>query len=137
MIPRPEQALADLAGRIGTRLLPELQDPYAGADAGLISLLMTMLSGELESGVARRLTDGAELKALFSSATGAPERDARAGFITSEPRALTLTEVTAWLDEGLSLLIELHSWAEDADPDLNERIWAFLHAHTQLHKFDF
>ncbi len=137
MIPRPDQALADLAGRIGSRILPELEDPYAGADAGLISLLMTMLSRELESGVARRLTDGAELKSLFSSAAQAPGSDARAEFIASEPPGLALTEVTVWLDQGLSLLIELHAWAEDADPEMNERIWAFLHAHTERHKFDF
>lgn len=137
MIPRAQQALADLAGRIGNRIIPQLEDPYTTADAGLISLLMSMLSAELESGVARRLMDAAELKLLFADAARAPDAEARATFSASDPRSLTLTEVTAWLDQGFGLLIDLHAWAEESDPDLNERIWTFLHAHTERHKFDF
>lgn len=136
MIPRPHQALADLAGRIGTRIIPELSDPYSAADAGLISLLMTMLCSELETGVQRRVQDGEELAALFADAVHAPCADARNAFSTSRPQSLSLTDVAAWLDQGLALLIELHTWAEETDADLNARIWDFLASYTERHKFD-
>ena len=137
MIPRARQALNDLAGRLGSRVIPELSDPYAQADTGLISLLLSLLGEELENGVANRLADGAALKTLFAdSPESAPGAEQRADFCASEPSALTLTAVTDWLDQGLERLIELHAWAEEADEDLNRRIWAFLAEHTERHKFD-
>jgi len=136
LIPRARQALNDLAGRIGSRIMPELTNPYTVADSGLISLLLSMLSTELESGVARRMEDGEALKALFQSAGGAPDEAPRSAFIASQPASLTLTDVTAWLDHGLTLLIELHAWAEVSDEALNVRIWEFLAAHSERHKFD-
>lgn len=136
MIPRPHQALADLAGRIGTRIIPELSDPYSAADAGLISLLMTMLCSELETGVQRRMQDGEDLMAVFTGAAHAPGAECRDAFSASRPASLSLTDVTAWLDQGLTLLIELHTWAEETDAELNARIWDFLANHTERHKFD-
>lgn len=136
MIPRAHQALADLAGRIGTRIIPELSDPYSAADAGLISLLMTMLCSELETGVQRRMQDGEDLTAVFAGATHAPGAESRDAFSASRPTSLSLTDVTAWLDQGLALLIELHPWAEETDAELNARIWDFLAKHTERHKFD-
>ena len=138
MIPRAREALNDLAGRLGGRVIPELGDPFAQADAGLISLLMSLLGEELENGVAHRLEDGNALKTLFESApVEAPGAEDRAAFCASTPSALTLTGATEWLDQGLKLLIELHAWAEAADEALNHRIWAFLAEHTERHKFDF
>lgn len=138
MIPRARQALNDLAGRLGGRVIPELSDPFTMADTGLISLLMSLLGEELEKGVANRLIDGDELKALFAEpgASRAPGADARTSFSTSQPEALTLSAVTAWLDQGLALLIDLHAWAESEDEDLNARIWTFLVAHTERHRFE-
>ncbi len=137
MIPRAREALNDLAGRLGVRVIPELGDPFTQADTGLISLLMSLLGAELESGVANRMADAEALKALFSAAPkAAPGADARSAFCASEPENLTLTAVTAWLDQGLKLLIELHAWAEEADDGLNRQIWSFLAAHTERHKFD-
>ena len=138
MIPRARAALNDLAGRLGARVIPELGDPFSQADTGLISLLMSLLGEELERGVASRIEDGEGLKRLFSDApAAAPGAEARAGFVDSDPDSLTLTAVTDWLDQGLALLIDLHAWAEDADEDLNRRIWDFLVEHTERHKFDF
>lgn len=136
MIPRPHQALLDLAGRIGGRILPELADPYAIADAGMVTMLLAMLAKELESGVARRLTDGEDLGRVLAAANHAPGADARAAFIASRPSSLTLTDVNAWLDEGLQQLIELHAWAEREDPALDAAIWAWLARHTERHRFD-
>ena len=136
MIPRPHQALLDLAGRIGGRILPELEDLYAISDAGMITLLLGMLSKELDSGVARRLEDGDNLRAVFASATHAPGAEARAAFAASRPERLTLTDVNAWLDRGLELLIDLHAWAEAEDPALDAAIWAWLARHADRHRFD-
>ena len=137
MIPRARQALNDLAGRLGSRVIPELGDPFTQADTGLISLLLSLLGEELEQGVANRIADGEALKVLFADAPeDAPGADRRAAFSASEPDALTLSAVTAWLDQGLELLIELHAWAEGVDDALDRRIWAFLVEHTERHKFD-
>ncbi|MGE0622861.1 MAG: hypothetical protein AB7I04_15535 [Pseudomonadales bacterium] len=136
MIPRPHQALVDLAGRIGGRILPELTDPYAIADTGMVTMLLGMLAKELESGVARRLEDGQELATLFADANHAPGAEARAAFAASRPASLTLTDVNAWLDSGLELVIELQAWAEREDPTLLDAIWAWLARHTERHRFD-
>ena len=138
MIPRSHQAINDLAARLGTRVIPELSDPFSQADTGLISLLMSLLGEELEKGVANRMADAQALKTVFASApAAAPGVTERTAFIDSQPDTLTLTGVTDWLDRGLALLIELHAWAEDADDALNHRIWSFLAEHTDRHKFDF
>ena len=138
MIPRARAALNDLAGRLGARVIPELADPFSQADTGLISLLMSLLGEELERGVASRIEDGKGLKKLFSEAPAeAPGADERERFNSSDPDSLTLSAVTDWLDQGLALLIDLHAWAEEADEDLNRRIWDFLVEHTERHKFDF
>ena len=138
MIPRSHQAINDLAGRLGTRVIPELSDPFSQADTGLISLLLSLLGEELENGVARRMADGESLKTLFAEATPeAPGAQARAAFVASQPGSLTLTGVSEWLDQGLALLIDLHAWAEEADDALNGRIWSCLVEHTERHKFDF
>ena len=137
MIPRARAALNDLAGRLGTRVIPELRDPFTQADTGLISLLLSLLGEELERGVANRIADGDALRVLFADVPeDTPGADRRAAFSASEPDALSLSAVTAWLDQGLELLIELHEWAEEQDEALNRRIWAFLVEHTERHKFD-
>jgi hypothetical protein len=135
VIPRPDQALLDLAGRIGTRIAPALTDPYAAADAGMISMLLIALAKEMGSGVAQRMADGAELSALFADAAHAPGAAARADFAGSEPESLTLEDVNAWLDNGLRLLVELHAWAETHEPALDRAIWDWLYQHTERHKF--
>lgn len=136
MIPQPDRALVDLATRLATRVVPTIPTAYGSADAGMISMLMTALARELGEGIARRLADGSELADLFASAAHAPAAEDRAAFAASEPPSLTHAEVSAWLDRGLALLIDLHAWAEREDADLDNRIWAFLHRHTERHKLD-
>ena len=86
----------------------------------------------------KELTDGDELKMIFTdpTAAAAPDGPARAAFVDSQPAVLTLTAATEWLDQGLALLIDLHAWAEEEDEDLDRRIWAFLAEHTNRHRFD-
>ena len=136
MIPRPGQALRDLAGRIGLNLAARVPDTYGATDAGMISLLLTMLAGELESGIERRLQDGREICELFATAVHAPDHSARQAFAGSQPVSLGQADVSNWLDEGLGLLIELHAWAEAADPTLNAAIWDYLYRHRERYRFD-
>lgn len=136
MIPRPDQALVDLAARLATGIVPTIPTAYGIADAGMISMLMMALAREVGDGIARRLADGDELADLFAGATHAPGAKDRGAFVASEPASLTHADVSAWLDRGLALLIDLHAWSEREDADLDARIWAFLHRHTERHKLD-
>jgi len=126
----------DLAGRLASAIAPEIPTAYGATDAGLISMLLMILAKEAQSGIDNRHADGRELAGLFETATQAPGRDARQSFQASEPASYSHNDVSAWLDEGLSLLIELHSWAELEDPELDRRIWDFLVRHTERHKID-
>ena len=54
------------------RLAPVMSTPYDATDAGLISMLLTILGGEADSGINRRMVDGAELADLFRSVEQAP-----------------------------------------------------------------
>jgi hypothetical protein len=138
MIPHPDRALTDLAARIGGSLLPALTTGYGMADAGMISMLLHALALEAREGIARRMTDGRELAELFAepAAASAPGAEDRAAFAVSGPESLTHDDVSAWLDGGLTLLIDLHAWAESEDPALNESIWAFLDRHSERHRLE-
>lgn len=136
MIPNPGKALRDLAGHLAMSLAPQIPNAFGATNAGLISLLLTLLADEAESGISRRMTDGAELRALFETAGHAPGQDARERFLGSEPADFSHQAVSTWLDEGMRLLIDLHAWAELEDVALNRRIWDFLYDHTERYKAD-
>ena len=135
MIPDPPQALDDVAEALG-RLLPELATTYAMADAGMILMLLKALSLELERGVANRLADLDELEVLFAAAEHAPGHQDRADALRQRPGALTLSAVRACHDGAMQALIDLHAWAEGADPELNLKIWDFLTRHTDRNSLD-
>ena len=136
MIPEPGQALTHLAGKIALTVAPSIPTTYGATDAGLISMLLTMLAAEAELGIERRLEDARGIKDIFGSAAHAPDPDGRVRFTASEPESLSHPDVSTWLDQGLDLLIALHAWAEIEDSELNESIWAFLYQHTERYKFD-
>lgn len=135
MIPEPGKALAELADKLALGVLPEVGSTYAMANAGLISLLMCALAEEFERAIDNRFTDVAELRHLFTQASGAPGAGERASFAASEPVGLALADVCAWHDEGMQLLIELHRWAEQTDPAVDREIWQFLYRHTERNRF--
>lgn len=140
MIPRMSQGLADLAGKLATGIAPETTSGFAMANTGMIAMLLNALAQEAERAVASRMTDITEMKDLFeTAAAGAPDpsqAQARQDFLARQPASLTLSDVEALHAEGLDLLISLHAWAEDADADLNRRIWDFLLRHTERHRID-
>jgi hypothetical protein len=138
MIPHPDRALTDLATRIGGTLLPALSTGYGMADAGMIAMLLQALALEAREGIERRMTDGRELKEIFASppAQKAPGVEDRAAFVASEPESFSHDDVSAWLDGGLTLLIDLHAWAESDHPVLNRAIWEFLDRHSERHRLE-
>ena len=136
MIPDPGSALRDLAGRMAMNIAPEVATAYGAADAGIITMLLIMLADETEAGIDRAMQDADDLRSLFQTAGEAPRAAERQAFADSAPASLRHTDVSAWLDRGLELLIELHAWAEANDPDLDGRIWDLLHRHTERHRFD-
>lgn len=133
MIPAPGRALNDLAMRLLLTIAPQTANTFAAADSMLVGQLMLTLSQEFERAVATRMQDIDELRELFSQA---PTDASRSRFATNTPASLHLQDVNALHDEGMRLLIELQTEVELTDPDLNLRIWLFLRAHSERHKFN-
>lgn len=133
MIPEPGRALSDLAMRLLLTIAPQTANTFAAADSMLVGQLMLTLSQEFERAIATRMQDIDELRELF---THAPPLAARSRFATATPASLHLRDVNHLHDEGMRLLIELHAETELTDPNLNLRIWEFLRAHSERHKFN-
>lgn len=138
MIPEPGRALTDLAMRLLLTIAPQTANTFAAADSLLVGQLMLTLSQEFERAIATRMQDIDELRELLAHApvSHASSLPARAQFATATPASLHLRDVNQLHDEGMRLLIELHSEVELTDADLNLRIWHFLRAHSERHKFD-
>ncbi|MCP5178375.1 MAG: hypothetical protein R3E84_22500 [Pseudomonadales bacterium] len=133
MIPAPGRTLTDLAMRLMLGIAPQTTTTFAAADCGLIAQLLLTMGQEFERAVDTRMQDIHELKALFGTA---PADAARARFMGATPASLHLRDVNALHDEGMQLLAILHAQAEADDAALNARIWAFLRAHSERHKFE-
>lgn len=133
MIPRPSQALTDLAVRLATNVAPNTTETFYAADAGLIAQLMFSLAQEYERGVETRMNDIDEMRALLRSA---PQSDDIDAFVVLQPASLGLADVNAVHDAGTRLLIEAHAWAEVHDEPLSREIWRYLRRHCERHKFE-
>ncbi len=75
MIPRPQQALTDLAMKLAMSVAPETQSAYAASNAGMIAMLMQCLAQEFDRAAAVRTQDIDELTALFESLRDVPPDD--------------------------------------------------------------
>ena len=140
MITRLPQGLAVLAGKLVMSIAPETASRFATANTGMIAMLLTAMAQDAERAVDARMTDIEEMKALFSSLADAPadpaQADARAAFCTRHPASLKLSDVDALHRDGMTLLIDLHAWAEEHDDALSLGIWDFLVRHTERHRLD-
>ena len=133
MIHNPSQVIQDIAMRMATRVIPELASEYAQADTGLLIGLLGTLSQSYERAAYNLDLDIRDIKALFERA---PKDDARASYLESQAASLHLKDLTAFHDQGQHLLIELHAWAEENDPALDQAIWKYLRESSERHKFD-
>ena len=113
MIPRPQQALGDLAMKLLVSVAPETQTPYAASTAGMIALFESLRDVPPETLTSR-------IKAFLQ------------GSITS----LRIEHLNARHAQGMELLIELHAWAEThRAEELDREIWSFLVRHADRHAY--
>ncbi|MGI9328739.1 MAG: hypothetical protein ACR2PZ_26225 [Pseudomonadales bacterium] len=125
MITHLGDSLGFLAGTLALKLAPQSDSDYSAAQLGLISGLLLALAQESERAVATRLADIDEIRELL------PEDG-----LPAEPLSLHLQDVTKLHAEALQKLIELHTWAEQHDPALNDAIWAFLRRSAERHAYN-
>ncbi len=133
MIPEPGRALTDLALRLLFNVAPQTTNTFAAADAGLVGQLVMTLGQEFERAVATRMQDIDELKALLKDASPTPERTR---YLAQIPASLHLKDVNVVHDAGMRLISALHAEVETTNDVSNRRIWSFLRAHSERHKFE-
>jgi len=140
MINQPGTQLRDLAVRIATHVLPDMASAYGQADAGLISGLLMALAQDFERAAFNRMTDIEEIQQLFKVTLEAgqniPATQAMAAFSDAAPASLHLRDLDQLHASGFELLIELHTWAEANDAQLDHAIWSLLRRHSERNKFD-
>ena len=139
MIPRPQQALSDLAMKLAMSVAPETQSAYAASNAGMIAMLMQCLAQDFDRAAAVRTQDLDELVALFESLRDVPPEPLAnriATFLRGSAESLRIEHLNARHAQGMELLIELHAWAEEVDADeLDQEIWNFLIRHADRHAY--
>jgi hypothetical protein len=136
VIPNTSKAIAFLAQRLFTHVLPEQRSQFGMADVALLGLLFEMVGQDFDRAAQARLEDIREMRAIFA--------DARRRGLEVDPRpdALDLSDVRiARLDEVHAIhgraLIELHARIEQVgDAELDRQVWQYLERHAERHRYD-
>ncbi len=140
MIAKPGTQLRDLAVRIASHVLPDINSAYGQADAGLISGLLMTLAQDYERAVYNRMADIEEMQKLFGAVlerkAAYPHADTLAAVSEEKPQSLHLQDVDQCHAEYFQQLITLHAWAEQNSDELNQQIWLLLRRHSERNKFD-
>jgi len=139
MIPRPQQALSDLAMKLALSIAPETQSSYAAANAGMIAMLMNCLAQEFDRAAAVRTQDLDELATLFTHLPPTLDHTLATdigAFLRGSVQSLRIEHLNARHAQAMDLLIRLHTWAEQhRAAELDRAIWSFLARHTDRHAF--
>ena len=139
MIPRPQQALADLAMKLMMSVAPETQSAFVASNAGMIAMLMQCLAQDYDRAALVRTQDIDELTALFESLRDVPPENLGsriAAFLHGSAESLRIEHLNARHAQGMELLIELHAWAEThRAEELDREIWSFLTRHADRHAY--
>jgi hypothetical protein len=139
VIPRPQQALADLAMKLALSIAPETQTSYAAANAGMIAMLLNCLAQEFDRAAAVRTQDLDEMNALFTNLPAALDPALAADiaeFSGGSAQSLRIEHLNARHGAAMELLIRLHTWAEEhRDAALDQAIWGFLARHADRHAY--
>jgi hypothetical protein len=136
MIPHTSKAIAFLAQRLFTHVLPEQRSTFGMADVALLGLLFEMVGQDFDRAAQARLEDIREMRAIFAEARGLELE------VDAAPDALDLSDVRiARLDEIHALhsraLIELHGRIEAlAHAPLDRLVWQYLERHAERHRYD-
>ncbi len=140
MINQPGAQLRDLAIRIATHVLPDMNTAYGQADAGLISGLLMALAQDFERAAFNRMADIEEIQQIFHVAKVSnpdlPDKQEMEAFSNKAPASLHLQDLDQLHARGFDLLIGLHAWAEVNSPELNQAIWSLLRRHSERNKFE-
>jgi hypothetical protein len=146
MIPKAPESLGHMAMRVATDLIPKAADDYAGADLGLMTVMLSMVGQDFERFAEVHVREHEEMCALFREA--APHLDAdlagRVAAVLAQPQAsLMASALNARADVTTRLLIDLHAFVEtkmDAGEAwakaLDSRIWTFLDQHAQRRAYE-
>ncbi len=139
MIPRPQQALTDLAMKLMLSIAPDTQSAYAASNAGLIAMLMQCLAQDFDRAAFVRTQDIDELTALFESLRDVPPENLNqriVEFLHGSAQSLRIEHLNARHADGMALLIDLHAWAEThRAEELDREIWRFLTRHADRHAY--
>jgi len=139
MIPRPQQALTDLAMKLLFSVAPETQSTYAASSVGMIAMLMQCFAQEFDRAAEVRIEDMNEMAALFESMRDVPPENLVqpiAQFLRGSPESLRIEHLNARHAQGMQILIELHAWAEThRAEELDLEIWNFLVRHADRHAY--
>lgn len=144
MIPHTSKAIAFLAQRLLTHVLPEQRSQFGMADVALLGLLLEMVGQDFDRAAQARLDDIREMREIFAEARALGLESALVARM-DEALARDLSDVRiARLDDAHALhgrvLIELHARVEElgsADAQrLDRRIWEHLERHAERHRYD-
>ena len=144
MIPNTPKAIAFLAQRLFTHVLPEQRTNFGVADVALLGLLFEMVGQDFDRAAQARLEDLREMRAIFAQARALALGDALVARL-DEAVARDLSDVrVSRLDEAHALhcrvLIELHASIEElGTPEaarLDRLVWEHLERHAERHRYD-
>lgn len=139
MIPNTATALKLLARRIMSRLVPDARSTYAMSDGAMVTMLVSAMAEELESGIDKRIQDIEAMRQIFQLARAVPDprlRQQMAELLIRDIKPLTLTSVCRIHDDCTKVLIRLHEISEaqgDSGAELSNAIWRYLELHAARH----
>ena len=140
MIPKPRQALSDLALKLMLSVAPQTRSNYTASNTGMIAMLLQCLAQDFDRAADVRSLDIAEMSALFHALPAGVDRPLAGRierFLASHPKSLRIADLDAHHAEATRLLIELHAWSEaHGDAALERSIWEYLTRHADRHAYD-
>jgi len=141
MIPKGSEGVGHLSTRIMADLLPKAADAYMGADLAMLASLVDMVGEDFDRAADVLVRDGEDIRAIFREALPHTQDQALTTRMTAaletRPASLRVRDLSAWADDDLRLLIELHAAVETAQAEgapwaaaLDRTIWTFLDAYV-------
>ena len=134
---RPElpTIMNGLAATLREKVAPALEGDYAGGSVGMISIMIDMAAGSIDSAVDIRLREIASMRAIFAEAAShisdaslsSDLATAGTGQAPADYKISTLNEIH---DDLSRLLIRLHTWLDEQTDETSgqmvQRILAYL-----------
>ena len=130
MILTIETALRGVADMLRTRIIPAIDDKFAGETARLADLLLRLNADWVDEAAAIRVAENAAIRTLFrEAATAFPDATLTsqlAEAAESTDPGLRISELDRESNRLRTLLADLHAHAEANNAAFAQRIWQFL-----------